>query len=120
MLRGQQCNIPLWESIEGSWPVSVSGVGQIPGRVKGNWFPLYAYARRRGNNPDEAADLTQDFLCRLLNRRFLDNIDPAKERFRSFLLVAMKRHMANAWERQTAQKCGGDQTVLSFTPMLCR
>ncbi len=78
------------------------------------WFPLYAYARRRGNNPEESADLTQDFFCRLLEKRFLDEIDPAKGRFRSFLLVAMKRHMANAWEKQTAQKRGGNRTVLSL------
>ena len=78
------------------------------------WFPLYAYTRRRGNTPEEASDLTQDFFCRLLEKRFLDDIDPARGRFRSFLLVAMKRHMANVWEKQMAQKRGGGQTVLSL------
>lgn len=78
------------------------------------WFPIYSYARRSGNNPEEAADLTQDFFCRLLEKRFLDIVDPAKGRFRSFLLVAMKRHMANAWEKKTAQKRGGKQTILSL------
>ena len=102
------------------WTVVLNARDQHTGNTALNqlcqtyWFPLYAYARRRGNSPEEAADLTQDFFYRLLEKRFLDDIDPAKGRFRSFLLVAMKRHMANVWEKQTAQKRGGHQTVLSL------
>jgi hypothetical protein len=29
------------------------------------WFPLYVFARRQGNSPEDAQDLTQDFFCRL-------------------------------------------------------
>jgi hypothetical protein len=30
------------------------------------WYPLYAYARRRGCSPPDAQDLTQEFFARLL------------------------------------------------------
>lgn len=49
------------------------------------WRPLYAYVRRRGFSPHDAADLTQEFFYRLLERQSLAQVDPAKGRFRSFL-----------------------------------
>ncbi len=78
------------------------------------WFPLYAYARRRGKSPEDAADLTQGFFERLLEKRFLDSVDPEKGRFRSFLLVAMRRHMGDVYDRNTAVKRGGKETILSL------
>ena len=35
------------------------------------WYPLYAFARRRGHSADDAKDLTQEFFSRLLERDFL-------------------------------------------------
>ena len=32
------------------------------------WYPLYVYVRRQGNSPEDAQDLTQDFLSRLLRK----------------------------------------------------
>ena len=51
------------------------------------WYPLYAYLRRHGQDPDEARDLTQAFFADLLEKHRLQSIDPAKGRFRSFLLA---------------------------------
>ena len=39
------------------------------------WYPLYAYVRRQGNNPEDAQDLTQDFFARLLERNYLAKAD---------------------------------------------
>ncbi len=36
------------------------------------WFPLYAYARRRGHSVEDAQDLTQEFFARVLERRWLN------------------------------------------------
>jgi hypothetical protein len=30
------------------------------------WYPLYAFARRQGRNPEDAEDLTQGFFARFL------------------------------------------------------
>lgn len=76
------------------------------------WYPLYAYVRRQGRSPHDAQDLTQEFFSRLLHKDYLQAADQEKGRFRTFLLVALKRFLANEWDRARAQKRGGGQVVL--------
>src|SRR5689334_22649966 len=76
------------------------------------WYPLYAYARRRGSSPEDAQDLTQEFFLRLLGKHYLSQIDPVRGRFRSFLLAAFKHFLANEWNRASAVKRGGRATFL--------
>lgn len=78
------------------------------------WYPLYAYVRRRGRSPEDAQDLTQEFFARLLEKNWIGNADQSKGRFRTFLLVVLKRFLANEWDRQHAQKRGGFQPVVSI------
>jgi RNA polymerase sigma-70 factor (ECF subfamily) len=78
------------------------------------WYPLYAYARRRGCSPPDAQDLTQEFFARLLKGNWLAEADQQRGRFRSFLLSAMKHFMANEWNKAQAQKRGGGQPILSL------
>ena len=73
------------------------------------WYPLYAFVRRHGNGPHDAQDLTQAFFARLLEKNYLEEVDRAKGRFRSFLLAALKHFLANDWDRQRALKRGGAQ-----------
>jgi RNA polymerase sigma factor (sigma-70 family) len=82
------------------------------------WFPLYAFARRRGCTPADAEDLTQTFFARLLEHQFVARADPAKGRFRAFLLTLFKRFLANEWNREHAQKRGGFQPVVPIEPHL--
>ncbi len=78
------------------------------------WFPLYAFARRQGHTAHDAQDLTQEFFARLLKKEYLKSAEREKGRFRTFLLVALKRFLANEWDRQHAQKRGGFATVVSI------
>ena len=78
------------------------------------WYPLYAYARRRGCSPPDAQDLTQEFFARLLAGNWVAQADQHRGRFRSFLLSAMKHFMANEWNKAQAQKRGGGQPILSL------
>lgn len=71
------------------------------------WYPLYAFARWRGQTAQDAEDLTQEFFLRLLQKRYLDSVERERGRFRTFLLVAFKRFLANEWDRGQAQKRGG-------------
>lgn len=71
------------------------------------WYPLYAYARRRGHSPHDAQDLTQAFFARLLERNWVRDADEKRGRFRTFLLTAMSRFMAGEWDKLRAQKRGG-------------
>src|SRR5271157_3992035 len=71
------------------------------------WYPLYAYARWRGYAPPDAQDLTQEFFARLLSKQWIASADRGKGRFRTFLLTAMSRFLANEWDRARTQKRGG-------------
>ena len=76
------------------------------------WPPLYAFARRKGHAPEDARDLTQQFFARLLEKEYLRSVDPAKGKFRTFLLTAMEHFLANEWTRSRRQKRGGGQVPI--------
>ncbi len=76
------------------------------------WHPLYAYARRRGYDAEDARDLTQSFFAKLLEKRDLQAADPTRGRFRTFLLSSMKNFLAGEWRKDMALKRGGAVEVL--------
>jgi RNA polymerase sigma factor (sigma-70 family) len=78
------------------------------------WFPLYAYLRRKGYNINEAEDYTQGFFARLLEKESLQYADPARGKFRYFLLASLKNFIANEWDRIKAHKRGGDRNILQL------
>jgi len=71
------------------------------------WYPLYAYVRRRGHSPQNAEDLTQEFFLQLLEHDWVGRADQSRGRFRSFLLMALDRFLANQWDRCRSRKRGG-------------
>jgi RNA polymerase sigma factor (sigma-70 family) len=82
------------------------------------WYPLYAFVRASGRSPHDAQDLTQEFFARLLSKDWLRLADPGKGRFRTFLRVALKRFLADDWDRARAQKRGGGQPPVPFDTTL--
>jgi RNA polymerase sigma factor (sigma-70 family) len=68
------------------------------------WYPLYSYTRRWGHDADKAQELTQEFFTRLIEKQDLGKVDPARGRFRSFLLAAMKHFLLNERDREQAAK----------------
>ena len=71
------------------------------------WYPLYAFVRRRGHSPPDAQDLTQEFFAQLLEHNWIARADRHKGRFRSFLLMAMKRFLSKEWDKVKTLKRGG-------------
>jgi len=71
------------------------------------WYPLYTYVRRRGYAAHDAQDLTQAFFLRLLERRWVEDADRDRGRFRTFLLTALQRFLSDEWDKGRAQKRGG-------------
>jgi hypothetical protein len=63
------------------------------------WYPLYVYVRRKGYQPADAQDLTQEFFTRLLARNYLGDAERRKGKFRSFLLGALEHFLAREWKR---------------------
>ncbi|HOW66695.1 MAG TPA: sigma-70 family RNA polymerase sigma factor [Candidatus Paceibacterota bacterium] len=78
------------------------------------WYPLYAFVRRQGHSPHDTEDLLQGFFARFLEKHYLGDVNPAKGRFRSFLLAAMKHYLANEWDKAKAVKRGGRIDFLSL------
>jgi RNA polymerase sigma-70 factor (ECF subfamily) len=78
------------------------------------WYPLYAYARSQGRSAHDAEDATQEFFTRLLQKSYLDAVERERGRFRTFLLVAFKRFLADEHDRAMTQKRGGGQVALSL------
>lgn len=79
---------------------------------KAYWPPLYSFVRRLGNSPHDAQDLTQEFFARLLQKDWLDAVDRERGRFRTFLIMAVKRFLANEWDKQRAARRGGGQACV--------
>ena len=73
------------------------------------WYPLYAFARRRGQGPPEAQDLTQGFFLHLLEHGALKQAQPLKGKFRSFLLTSFQNFIIDEASKARCIKRGGNR-----------
>jgi RNA polymerase sigma-70 factor (ECF subfamily) len=71
------------------------------------WRPVYLFLRRQGISQHDAEDFTQSFFADLIEDRAYARADELKGRFRSFLLGTLKHFLADARDRDRAQKRGG-------------
>ena len=78
------------------------------------WYPLYAFVRRKGHPPVEAADLVQGTFLTILDRDGLAAVAPERGRFRSFLMAACAHHLADCRDRDRAAKRGGGAVPVSI------
>jgi RNA polymerase sigma factor (sigma-70 family) len=78
------------------------------------WYPVYAFIRRHGHEPDHAQDLTQAFFLHLLEKGTLAAADPCRGKFRSFVRTACAHFLADQRDREQARKRGGEQVILSI------
>jgi RNA polymerase sigma factor (sigma-70 family) len=78
------------------------------------WYPLYTYVRRQGHSMEDAQDLTQEFFARLLERQSLRSADPARGRFRTFLLTSLKHFLIDEWNKANCAKRGGGRPLISL------
>jgi RNA polymerase sigma-70 factor (ECF subfamily) len=78
------------------------------------WYPLYAYVRRRGNSPEDAQDLTQQFFAHFLRSNNFCLADPSRGRFRTFLLHSLEHFLVNEWKRSQRLKRGGGALMLAL------
>jgi RNA polymerase sigma-70 factor (ECF subfamily) len=78
------------------------------------WKPLYFYIRRKGLDNEAAKDAVQEFLTLLIERRSLQKADPARGRFRTFLLAALDNFLLDRKRKEGRRKRGGGAPVLSL------
>lgn len=85
--------------------------------------PLRGYLRRFGIPEDDADDVLHEFLLAIFHGGTLARADPARGKFRSYLLGALNHFVANRRERNGAARRGGgvpdlplDDLALGDTP----
>lgn len=78
--------------------------------------PLYTFIRAQGRNREQAEDLVQEFLVRLLAKDRLSKVSPAKGRFRNFLLACLTNFLHNQRDKENAQKRGGGRKRVAIKP----
>ena len=83
--------------------------------VEGYWQPLYFFARRQGLSAADAEDATQAFLMELMEGDSLAAADPAKGRFRTYLLTLWKRFLIDRARTENRVKRGGAHTQTSLS-----
>ena len=93
---------------------SGESAGALETLCRAYWYPLHAFVRRRGYEPEEARDLTQSFFAALLAKNGFGQADRERGRFRTFLLGALKHFLANEWDKARALKRGGGVTLVSI------
>jgi RNA polymerase sigma factor (sigma-70 family) len=79
------------------------------------WKPVYKYIRIQWHKPNEdAKDLTQAFFTRLLEKEVLENFDPSRAKFRTYLRTCLDGFLANEQKAAGRQKRGGAAVMLSL------
>jgi len=78
------------------------------------WYPIYAFARRSGEAPPDAEDLTQGFFAHFLEHNLAGRVGPERGKFRSYLLVCFKNFRASQRARESYQKRGGGRGIISL------
>src|SRR4051812_7999959 len=103
------------------WSVVLATAGSGPKAAaalevlcKNYWYPLYAYARRNGQNVEDSKDLTQQLFAQFLEKNSFAQADQGKGRFRSFLLASMQNLMVGKWREQRTIRRGGDYEFVSL------
>jgi RNA polymerase sigma factor (sigma-70 family) len=76
------------------------------------WHPIYSFVQRKGVDPEEAKDITQQFFADLLEHRNLTAVRKEKGRFRSYLLGALKYFLVDERRRGMATKRGKGQRLI--------
>lgn len=97
------------------WSIVLSARGERRPEVDGAlaellrryWPPLFAFLRRQGYSIPDAEDLVQGFFERFLEEDFLRSVARENGRFRSFLLAALRHHVANVHRHDRALRRGG-------------
>ena len=108
------------------WSVVLAAQSDDPARARDAlerlcityWYPLYAFLRRRGHQPADAEDFVQGFIEHLLERRFFQDADPDKGRFRSYLLASLNHFLADAAARAGRLKRGAGRVFISLDAMV--
>src|SRR5215831_1291017 len=79
------------------------------------WKPVYwALIRTWKLEPEDAADLTQEFFLRLSEEHSLEDASPERGRFRTFIRLQLHSLVVDDLRRKASRKRGGDRRFVSI------
>jgi RNA polymerase sigma factor (sigma-70 family) len=99
-------------------PAAPEARAALEGLCRDYWYPLYAFVRRKGHDPQTAQDLVQALFAELLERDDFRGLEPQRGRFRSFLMACCSHHMARHNDRERALKRGGGRTTIPIDTVM--
>jgi RNA polymerase sigma factor (sigma-70 family) len=81
--------------------------------IEAYWKPVYKYLRLKWRlDPDDAADLTQEFFTNALEKDVVARYDAQKARFRTYLRMCVDGFAANARKAEGRLKRGGGVRIV--------
>lgn len=106
----------IWQNIDAARTLDIQRKIEMIGAIMNRyWKPVYSYLRRKGNNNEEAKDLTQGFFHEVvLGRQLISQADRTKGRFRTLLLTALDHYVVSIHRAKTAQKRAPQQPMVSL------
>jgi RNA polymerase sigma-70 factor (ECF subfamily) len=81
---------------------------------KAYWPAIYTYLRALGCEREEARDFTQEFLSEFIRKGDLHKVAPERGKLRSYMMQAVRNHLANARRDAARQKRGGGLAMVSM------
>ena len=105
-----------WTQVVAARGESVTAKTALSDLCAAYYGPVVAFLRAEGREEDAARELAHEFFARVLACQSLAGADPARGRFRSYLLGALKHFLAVRRERDRAAKRGGGIEPLPLTP----
>jgi len=98
-------------------PTHPAYAGVLDGLARRYWRPVYAYLRAAGRlSGDDAADLTQAFFAYLLQKRYLQRLQPDRGTFRGYLKRSVKHFLINAKRAQAVRNRATPTFSLDASP----
>ncbi len=97
----------------GDSPEAKRALGEL---CEAYWPAVFRFLQREGRTEDTARELAQEFFAKVLERDAFAGVDPARGRFRSFLLGALKHFLGDQRDRDRAAKRGGGAFHESIGP----
>lgn len=88
--------------------------GAIEELCRAYWKPLYGYARMKGKSREDAEDLLQGYVAKILSNDDFCKADATRGKFRTFLLTGFSNFIRDEWRKETAQRRGGEDAPLSI------
>ncbi len=108
----QSVILTRWSMVLAAGNADAGGREALTWLCRQYWETLCAHIRRRGWREDQ--ELAQDFLTSLIERNSLVQADPARGRFRSWLLTCLDHFLANHAAAAKAAKRGGGRSAESL------